>query len=395
MFRVPSTHRRSFLFLILSQAGLFAANGLTVPLMANHYATLNADPTIIGIIFAVQQFGSLAAPYLWGLRSDRLGQRRPVIFMALAMAGTSMISVAFAHAVWIVIVAQLVFGVAVAGFNAGGLALIGDLIEDSASRGRLLGFVRTTGSLAFALTAVTGGFIADAYGSWLPICIGGVMLLLGCVASFGITERVHSTIAAPPDESGSDTESKTPLAVAVLFFAVVFTWFYGMGSVAWLWPGYMHSIGYPQRTISALWALAAAGEVPGLMLAGYLADRWGRRPLLMAGLIGQGCIYILYQVLAPSWGIVPLQMIRSFSYSSYETPALLVATELGLRQRRGRLAGMYHTIAGLGGVIGSAVSGFVIARSSYALSFTISGIIMITVAVAVASRLPNAHRHAS
>ena len=239
MFSVPQVHRRSFLFLILSQAGLFAANGLTVPLMANHYATLNADPTIIGIIFAVQQFGSLAAPYLWGLRSDHLGQRRPVIFMALAMAGASMLSVAFAHAVWLVIVAQLIFGVSVAGFNAGGLALIGDLIEDSASRGRLLGFVRTTGSLAFALTAVTGGFIADAYGSWLPICIGGCMLLLGCLASFGITERAQPKPVSGTEASAAEVEVTTPLAVAVLFFAVVFTWFYGMGSVAWLWPGWL------------------------------------------------------------------------------------------------------------------------------------------------------------
>jgi MFS family permease len=81
-------------------------------------------------------------------------------------------------------------------------------------------------------------------------------------------------------------------------------------------------------------------------------------------------------------------MIRSLTYSSYETPALLMATELGLRQRRGRLAGIYHTIAALGGVIGSAVSGFIIAQTSYALSFTISGIFMVAIALLVARRLP-------
>ena len=381
-------NQHSLRFLIISQAGLFAANGLTIPLMANHYATLHADATLIGLIFAVQQFGSLAAPYIWGLRSDAIGQRRPIIFWALGMASMSMLSVALTESIWLVIVAQLIFGVAVAGFNAGGLALAGDLIEDATSRGRVLGFVRTTGSLAFAVTAITGGFIADYYGSWVPICIGGVMLLSGCLASLGIREavvtpQVHD-VHAPPAEAVVPVSR----AVTLTFFVVVFAWFYGMGSVAWLWPAFMSNVGYTQSSISALWALAAAGEVPGLMLAGYLADRWGRRPMLMAGLIGQGMIYILYQFLAPAWGIVPLQMIRSLTYSSYETPALLMATELGLRQRRGRLAGVYHTIAALGGVIGSAVSGFIIAQTSYALSFTLSGAFMIVIALLVARRLP-------
>lgn len=387
MRSVLPQNQRSLRYLIFSQAGLFAANGLTIPLMANHYATLNADATLVGLIFAVQQFGSLAAPYLWGLRSDAIGQRRPIIFWALAMASMSMLSVAFTQSIWLVIIAQLVFGVAVAGFNAGGLALVGDLIEDAASRGRVLGFVRTTGSLAFALTAITGGVIADNFGSWLPIGIGGGLLLCGCFASFGIREAATSVAASRPAQMEHDA-APVSRTVTITFFAVVFAWFYGMGSVAWLWPAFMSDVGYSQSSISALWALAAAGEVPGLMLAGFLADRWGRRPLLMAGLIGQGSIYMLYQLLAPGWGIVPLQMVRSLTYSSYETPALLVATELGLRQRRGRLAGMYHTIAALGGVIGSAVSGVIISQSSYAFSFSLSGIFMIVIAFLVARRLP-------
>jgi MFS family permease len=81
--------------------------------------------------------------------------------------------------------------------------------------------------------------------------------------------------------------------------------------------------------ISGLWALAAAGEVPGLTVSGYLADRWGRRPLLMAGLIGQGSIYVLYQFIAPTWGIFPLQMFRSLTYSSYETLACQLLPNLG------------------------------------------------------------------
>jgi MFS family permease len=286
-------------------------------------------------------------------------------------------------------VAQLLLGIAGAGFNAGSLALAGDLIEDAGSRGRILGFFRTTGSLAFAITAVGGGFIADAFGLWAPILLASIMQALGCLATVGIQE---STTPPRAVESGGDVvqpaNTHFSRGATIAFFVVVFSWFYGMGAVAWQWPAFMKTLDYSQSSISALWALAALGEVPALTIAGLLADRWGRRPLLMAGLTGQAGIYMLYQYVAPTWGIVPLQMMRSLTYSSYETPALLVATEMGLRQRRGRLAGMYHTVAALGGVVGAIIGGQLVAWQGYTFSFLIAGIWMIIVAWFIASRLP-------
>lgn len=388
MMSVAQLNRRSLRFLALSQAGLFASNGLTVPLMANHFGELGAGPAIVGMMFAAQQLGSLVAPYLWGAQSDRMARRRPIIMVALALSALSLLVIALTTTWWLVIGAQLLLGIAGAGFSAGSLALVGDLIEDAQSRGRMLGIFRTTGSLAFALTAIAGGFVADAYGLWVPILIASIMQGLGGIATLGVREAV---VAAPTEvatDSAERTESPVDWRTSVAFFVVVFTWFYGMGAVAWQWPALMRSLGYHQSSISGLWALAAAGEVPALTLAGLLADRWGRRPLLVAGLTGQAAIYGLYQFVAPTWGIVPLQMVRSLSYSSYETPALLMATELGLRQRRGRLAGLYHTIAALGGVVGATVGGQLVARWGYATSFTVASAGMLLVAWVVARRLP-------
>lgn len=389
MQSLPVHNQRSLRFLTFSQAGVFAASGLTIPLMANHFANLGAGPALVGILLAAQQFGALTAPYLWGLRSDQIGQRRPIIMVALGLAASAMLVIALTKIVWLVVIAQLVLGIATAGFNAGSLALAGDLIEDATSRGRMLGFFRTTGSLAFACTAIMGGFIADYTGLWLPIVIAAIMLGIGALTALGIREATVSAVRMPTDRATVAAHpSNFSIRTTVVYFTVVFTWFYGMGAVAWQWPAFMHSLGYSQSLISGLWALAAIGEVPGLTLAGFLADRWGRRPLLMAGLIGQGSIYVLYQFIAPTWGIFPLQMIRSLTYSSYETPALLVATELGLRQQRGRLAGLYHTIAALGGVVGATVGGQIVARYGYAVSFISAGLIMILISLFVAHRLP-------
>ena len=387
MFTARTANARSLRCLALSQASLFASNGLTIPLMANHFGALGAAPAAVGLLIAAQQAGSLVAPYIWGAGSDMLGRRRPIIMIALALSALSLVTVAFIQQYAVLLVAQFCIGTASAGFSAGNLALVGDLIEDDTSRGRLLGMFRMTGSLAFALTAVTGGFIADGYGLWVPIAVAALLQGLGCFATVGIreaTKPVKDSDPLPADPVDTQTDRRQ----AMMFFGVVFIWFYGMGAVAWQWPGMMHALGYPQSSISALWALAALGEVPGLALAGILADRWGRRPLLMSGLIGQGLVYALYRLVAPTWGIVPLQMFRSLSFSSYETPALLVATELGLRQRRGRYAGLYHTVAALGGVVGASVGGFIVGAWDYATSFAIAGGLMIVVSLTIARKLP-------
>ncbi len=387
MFTARTANARSLRFLALSQASLFASNGLTIPLMANHFGALGSKPGAVGFLFAAQQAGALVAPYIWGAGSDRLGKRKPIIIIALVLSAISLCTVAFIQQYAILLIAQFCIGIASAGFSAGNLALVGDLIEDDGSRGRVLGMFRMTGSLAFALTAVTGGFIADGFGLWVPIAIAAVLQGLGCFATLGIREASERPQAEVTDNPVS-APATTDLRHAIMFFVVVFTWFYGMGAVAWQWPGMMHSLGYAQGSISALWALAALGEVPGLALAGILADKWGRRTLLMSGLMGQGLVYILYRAVAPTWGIVPLQMFRSVSFSSYETPALLVATELGLRQRRGRFAGLYHTVAALGGVVGASVGGQIVGAWDYATSFTVAGILMAAVALLVARRLP-------
>ena len=386
MFTARTPNARSLRFLALSQASLFASNGLTIPLMANHFGGLGATPGAVGFLFAAQQAGSLVAPYIWGAGSDRLGKRRPIIMIALVLSALSLCTVAFIQQYAILLVAQFCIGIASAGFSAGNLALVGDLLADNGSRGRVLGLFRMTGSLAFALTAVTGGFIGDAYGLWVPIAIAATLQAFGCFATLGIREAT----TAPPLESSArpDVEATPDKRHALMFFAVVFSWFYGMGAVAWQWPGMMHSLGYTQSSISALWALAALGEVPGLALAGVLADKWGRRPLLMAGLLGQGTVYVLYRFIAPTWGIVPLQMFRSLSFSSYETPALLVATELGLRQRRGRYAGIYHTVAALGGVVGASVGGQIVGVWGYGTSFVVAGLLMATISLTIARKLP-------
>ncbi|MBC8077397.1 MAG: MFS transporter, partial [Chloroflexales bacterium] len=172
------------------------------------------------------------------------------------------------------------------------------------------------------------------------------------------------------------------------FLGLAFMWMFGMGAVVSLWPVYMGRLGYSQTDVGALWALAALGEVPCLMLAGYLSDVWGRKRVLLLGLSGMACVFAAYTLSAAGAWMIGVQIVRSFTYSCFEAPALLYATDLGLRQQRGRLAGLYYSANGVGGIAGATIGG--VAAQAVGLPLMYRGVVvlMLLTALVVARIMP-------
>jgi MFS family permease len=169
---------------------------------------------------------------------------------------------------------------------------------------------------------------------------------------------------------------------------LLFAWMFATSAVISLWPVDMKSIGYSQTAIGGLWALAALGEAPCMILAGHLADRWGRKPIMLAGFVGMSLVFLAY-AFSPTLGwIVGVQLLRSMAYASFESTALLYATELGLRRQRGRLVGLYYSAGGLGGIAGSAVGGSVAQLAGMAPMFLSVVVFMLATAAIISKTMP-------
>ncbi|NWG19260.1 MAG: MFS transporter [Chloroflexi bacterium] len=378
---------------------VFAAGGLINPLMSVYVQSVGASTAQIGLTVAVFQAASLASQYWWGNRSDRIGRRKPLVL--IGTAGMALGYVATASVNWYgwLFPIRIVEGLAMAAYQAGSLALIGDVLEDEAARGRLMGLYRSLGSLAFAGAALTGGVLADQFGLRTPLLLAASFLALAFLLLLGVRERV---VAQPPPaamplagapaapERLADVLPRDARARMVLwsFLALSFVWFFGMGSVVSLWPVYMRGVGYTQTYVSGLWALAALGEVPCLMIAGWLADRWGRKWVIIGGVTGMAFVYTAYTLSTTLAWLIPVQMIRSLAYSAFETPAMLYATELGLRRQRGRLSGLYYTASGVGGIAGAALGGAAAQLSGLPPMYRSVALVMGAVALATAWLMP-------
>lgn len=131
-----------------------------------------------------------------------------------------------------------------------------------------------------------------------------------------------------------------------------------------LWPLYAARDGFGSTTVTVAFALMVVGAAIGFLCLGHLSDRYGRRRIIMAGLllaIGASLVLILWPHLP---GLLAGRLLTGVAVGLTASTATTYLADLYARARPGRTAsavpGMVATAANLGGLaLGPVVAGVV------------------------------------
>ena len=251
--------------------------------------------------------------------------------------------------------------------------MTGDLLEHSNRRGRIMGILRGSGSAAFAVGAVIGGWLAANLSTPVVFTAASGFYAAAALVMLAVHETRRKTLPIAESVPLGAPTGYGGLGLPALFLGGVFLWTAANGATVSMWANAMKAQGYSQQMISTLWGFAALVEFPGMTVAGIISDTVGRAPVLVAGAAGAGLVYIAYSVAHWLPALIGAQLGRGLAYGGYFANAMTYTTEHASPHTRGSVSGVYSAATGSGQLAGMLAGGFIVQAFGFTPLFILCG----------------------
>ena len=254
-----------------------------------------------GVILASQASSSLIQP-VFGLWSDRRGAMW-LLPAGVALAGVGIALAADAPSFWLVLLLVLISGVGSAAYHPEGSKFAGYVSGRKRASG--MAWFSIGGNLGFAFgpiatTAVVAAF--DLRGG-LILAVPALLVATAFIAAAPYLRGFAPERGGARQAAGDDDRFAMRLLLGVIALRSV-AWF-GLVTFVPLWEV---SLGHSKSHGNHLLALMLFAGGVGTLALGPLADRFGRRPVLLASVVATGPLVLLFVLVGGIPGTIALAL---------------------------------------------------------------------------------------
>jgi MFS family permease len=366
-----------------------AGIGFTLPYLPLYLGHEGLSDRAIGLVSTFAAIAGLVQ-FPVGIWSDRIGTRKPFLIAALGiltlatwlLRGTH-------HGLWLALLVVLFAenGIcravveSLTGAEAAALARPGQV-------GAALGALRVWKPIAIVAVALAGSWLAEQYG------VGSILVPLTAVQGLGFIAAllIH--------DQGMAQRQSSPAGVAVRrervsfssdralwAFAAAMILFHVANAPGGVYLGLFLSrdLHAPERYLAYAFSVSMFCWMLVVWPAGWLADRWGRRPVLIVAWGVMALRLALAAVAQTSWQVIANQALDGAANAMF---AVLAAAWVTDRLADPRRSGEAQVIVGsclvLGSAIGPAASGVLVEVIGYrGLFAALAGVGVIATAIVV------------
>ena len=280
------------------------------------------------------------------------------------------------------IVFLVLMGVLGGGYHPAAPALISAAVEPK-NRGRALGFHMVGGSASYFLAPLIAAGIATVWG-WRGSFVG----LAVPTAVFGIVFYVLVARRVAAKESGQSatrSDKEAPLAprrlrrltafitLSVVTHAVIFS------TVAFVPLFLVDHFGASEETAAAFIAIRHSVGLWASPLGGYLSDRWGRIPVILAVCFSAAPVIYMLNVVSSVFGIGAVLLAIGLLTCIRSPGSQAYVIDQTSERRRSTILGIYFFAGTESGALLTPVMGYLIDRLGFHSSFTIAGVAIVAV----------------
>lgn len=354
---------------------------LAIYLLAVHHW----EPGSIGLVMTLASVTALLTQTPAGALIDRTTAKRAVMAIAALLVTGSCLVLPWVTSVALVTLTQAISSLAGSVF-APAIAAISLGLTGPRAFTRRMGRNETFNHAGNACSAVLAGGLAYLFG---PVAVFYLMAAM-TVASLIAISRVPATAIDHDLARGLDPrppgQHAHPAGLAVLLhnrplllFAVCCALFHLANAAMLPLVGQKLAQANLQLATPLTSACIVAAQlvmVPMALLAGARADRWGRKPLLLAGFLILPLRGVLYVMSDDPFWLVAVQLLDGIGAGLFG--ALFPVVVKDLTQGSGRFnvsLGALSTAFGLGAALSPGVAGLVVQSAGYDAAFlTLAGI---------------------
>lgn len=346
------------------------------PIIPLYAKQLGLSPQLIGFAVAASTVTGIFGKFIAGGLSDSLGRKLLMVIACgiatvlpcgyfLATGATSLIGLRLCHG----------WGTAIMG--PVGRAFISDIIP-AEKRGNLLSTYTATTNLGTMAGRSLGGLLLFWGGFFYPFAASALAGLIALwIAMRWPRDSGHSEIASLSRRFLEGfREVSSNLAVLLTSF-VESVQYFALGFVDAFLPIYATEQGLSSWQVGLLYGIQMGAIILSKPFMGWISDRFGRKPQILAGLVCGGLIvwrlpwettFFLLASLATLFGL-------TVGVTTSATSALV--TDLCKRHRYGAAHGVFGTILDIGHAAGPIAAGFLVGHLGYRAGFAITSLVLI------------------
>ena len=363
-----------------------AAIGFTLPYLPLYLGKEGLSDRAIGWVSTLAALAGLAQ-FPVGLASDRLGRRKPFLLAALGLLVVATALLPAAHGV-------VALGLLVILFAENGVcrAVVESLTGAEAASlagpdqvGAALGALRFWKPIGIVIVALTGSLVVGRFGPGAMLVPLAVVQALAFAAGLMIREEKKGQEKEQEKEHEEDEEQERereagprrggiPRDPALWAFVAAMVLFHCANAPGGVYLGLFlkRDLHAPERVLAYAFVVSMVAWMLVVRPAGVLADRWGRRPLLIAGWAVMALRLAVVSVARTPAEVVMNQALDGLSNGIFAVIAAAWVTDrLADPRRSGEAQVLVGTSLVLGSAIGPAVSGLLVDALGYRLMFAV------------------------
>jgi MFS family permease len=306
--------------------------------------------TTAGFLNALTLIASAMGGLLFGVLADRYGRRR---MLGASILAYSIFTFACGLSTSIAMLGafRFVLGLGMGGEWNTGAALVAETWP-SALRGRALGIVQSSWAVGYAISAVVAGAIL-AHASWRWVFFAGIL-------PAGLVFWIQSHVPEPPlweraharnRNAGKRVMRGSVRTLVVLTATNTFGMFGWWGLFTWI-PAYLvlpasqGGRGFAALSLTGfLVTVNLAGMLPGYLLFGVFADRFGRKRTFAVYLAAAAAaVPMLAGAREPGW-ILVFACVAAFFGTGFFTGSGIIGSEIFPTKSRATALGISYNVA--------------------------------------------------